>query len=124
MWRFLAARLLQGAAVIFLVATGTFLILHLVPGNPIDVLVGEATVTREQVEAIKHLWGLDRPWHEQYLTWLGNMARGNFGVSVIRTGVPVTDMLAQAAPVTVTLNVLAFVASAAIAIPVGIVAGV
>ncbi len=124
MWRFLATRLLQGTAVIFLVATATFLILHLVPGNPIDVLVGEASVSREQVEAIKHLWGLDRPWHEQYLTWLGNMARGDFGVSVIRTGVPVTAMLVQAAPVTLTLNVLAFVASAAIAIPVGIVAGV
>lgn len=124
MWRFLATRLLQGTAVIFLVATATFLILHVVPGNPIDVLVGEASVSREQVEAIKHLWGLDRPWHEQYVTWLGNMARGNFGVSVIRTGVPVTAMLVQAAPVTVTLNVLAFVTSAAIAIPVGIVAGV
>ena len=123
MWRFLATRLLQGAAVIFLVATATFLILHVVPGNPIDILVGEASVSREQVEAIKHLWGFDRPWYEQYLTWLGNMARGNFGVSVIRTGVPVAAMLAQAAPVTVTLNVLAFVASAAIAIPVGIVAG-
>ncbi len=124
MCRYLATRLLQGTAVIFLVATATFLILHVVPGNPIDILVGEASVSREQVEAIKHLWGLDRPWHEQYLTWLGNMARGNFGVSVIRTGVPVTDMLLQAAPVTVTLNVWAFAASAAIAIPVGIVAGV
>jgi peptide/nickel transport system permease protein len=124
MWRYVATRLLQGTAVIFLVATATFLILHLVPGNPIDILVGEAMVSREQVEAIKHLWGLDRPWHEQYLTWLGNMVRGNFGVSVIRTGVPVTAMLLQAAPVTVTLNVCAFAASAAIAIPVGIVAGV
>lgn len=124
MWRYVATRLLQGTAVIFLVATATFLILHLVPGNPIDILVGEAMVSREQVEAIKHLWGLDRPWHEQYLTWLGNMIRGNFGVSVIRTGVPVTAMLLQAAPVTITLNVCAFAASAAIAIPVGIVAGV
>ncbi len=124
MWRYLATRLLHGAAVIFLVATATFMILHLVPGNPIDILVGEAMVSREQVEAIKHLWGLDRPWHEQYLIWLGNMVRGDFGVSVIRTGVPVTAMLLQAAPVTVTLNVCAFAASAAIAIPVGIVAGV
>jgi len=110
--------------VVFLVATVTFLILHLAPGNPIDVLVGEASVSREQVEAIKHLWGLDRPLYEQYLTWLGNMARGDFGVSVIRTGVPVGQMLLQAAPVTVTLNLLAFVVSAAIAIPVGILAGV
>jgi ABC-type dipeptide/oligopeptide/nickel transport system permease component len=124
MWRYVITRLLQGMAVVFLLATATFLILRLAPGNPIDVLVGEAEVSREQVEAIKHLWGLDRPWYEQYVTWLSNMARGNFGVSVIRTSVPVSAMLLQAAPVTVTLNLCAFAVSAAIAIPVGIIAGV
>ena len=124
MWRYLVTRLLQGVAVVFLVATATFLILRLTPGNPVDVLVGEAEVTPEQVAGIKHLWGLDRPWYVQYATWLGNMARGDFGESVIRTGVPVRTMLAQAAPVTLTLNLAAFVLSAAVAIPAGIVAGV
>lgn len=60
----------------------------------------------------------------QYAVWLRNMARGDFGESVIRTGVPVKTMLAQAAAVTLTLNVAAFAASAAIAVPVGILAGV
>ena len=124
MWRYVVTRLLQGVAVVFLVATATFFILRLTPGSPVDVLVGEAEVTPEQVAAIKHLWGLDRPWYLQYATWLGNMVRGDFGESVIRTGVPVRTMLAQAAPVTVTLNAAAFVLSAAIAIPAGIVAGV
>lgn len=124
MWRYVLNRLLQGAAVIFLVATATFLILHLTPGSPVYILVGEAEVTPEQVEAIKHFWGLDRPLYEQYATWLEHMARGDFGVSVIRTGVPVGTMLAQAAPVTIALNVAAFTVSAAIAIPVGILAGV
>ncbi|MHB8732095.1 MAG: ABC transporter permease [bacterium] len=124
MWRYLLTRLLQGAVVVFLVATVTFLILRLTPGNPVTILVGEAEVTPEQIAGIKHLWGLDRPWYVQYATWLGNMARGDFGESVIRTGVPVRTMLAQAAPVTVTLNAAAFLVSAAIAIPVGIVAGV
>lgn len=124
MWRYLLARLLQGVAVIFLVATATFFILRLTPGNPVDVLVGEAEVTPEQVAGIKHLWGLDRPWYVQYASWLGNMARGDFGESVIRTGVPVRTMLAQAAPVTLTLNVAAFAVSLAIAVPAGIVAGV
>lgn len=124
MWRYVLTRLLQGVAVIFLVATTAFLILRLTPGNPVDILVGEAEVTPQQVAAIKHLWGFDRPWYVQYVTWLGNMARGDFGESVIRTGVPVRTMLAQAAPVTLTLNVAAFAVSVAIAIPVGIVAGV
>lgn len=124
MWRYFFTRLTQGAAVVFLVATATFLILRLTPGSPVDVMIGEAEVTPEQVAAIKHLWGLDRPWYVQYAVWLRNMARGDFGESVIRTGVPVKTMLAQAAPVTLTLNVAAFAASAAIAVPVGILAGV
>ncbi|HET7265559.1 MAG TPA: ABC transporter permease [bacterium] len=124
MWRYLLTRLAQGAAVVFLVATATFLILRLTPGNPVDVMVGEAEVTPEQVAGIKHLWGLDRPWYVQYATWLRNMARGDFGESVIRTGVPVKTMLLQAAPVTLALNVAAFAVSAAIAIPIGILAGV
>ncbi|HEV2356269.1 MAG TPA: ABC transporter permease [bacterium] len=124
MWRYVLTRLLQGVAVVFLVATVTFVILHLTPGNPVDILVGEAEVSRAQVAAIEHLWGFDRPLYVQYVTWLGNMARGNFGESVIRTGVPVGTMLAQAAPVTLTLNVAAFLTSIAIAVPVGILAGV
>jgi peptide/nickel transport system permease protein len=124
MWRYVVTRLLQGVAVIFLVATATFVILHLTPGNPVDILVGEAEVSRAQVAAIEHLWGFDRPLYVQYLTWLGNMARGDFGESVIRTGVPVGAMVAQAAPVTLTLNAAAFLVSIAIAVPVGILAGV
>jgi peptide/nickel transport system permease protein len=124
MWRYLLSRLLQGIVVIYLVATATFVILRLTPGNPIDILVGEAEVTPQQVAAIKHFWGLDRPWYEQYLTWFSHMARGDFGVSVIRTGVPVATMIAQAAPVTATLNVAAFLSSVTIAVPLGIVAGV
>ncbi len=124
MWRYLATRLLQGVAVVFLVATATFVILHLVPGDPISVLIGEASLSQQQIDAIRHLWGLDRPVYEQYVIWLGNMARGDFGASVIRTGVPVTTMLVQAAPVTVTLNVCAFLVSISIALPVGILAGI
>lgn len=124
MLRYLLSRLLQGIVVIYLVATAAFVILRLTPGNPVDILVGEAEVTPQQVAAIKHFWGLDRPWYEQYLAWLSHIARGDFGVSVIRTGVPVATMIAQAAPVTATLNVAAFLSSVTVAIPLGIVAGV
>jgi peptide/nickel transport system permease protein len=124
MWRYLFTRVAQGVVVIFLVATATFVILHLTTGSPVDILIGEAQVSREQIDAIKHLWGFDQPLYVQYLTWLANMARGDFGVSVIRTGVPVGTMLAQAAPVTITLNVAAFLLSIAIAVPLGILAGV
>jgi ABC-type dipeptide/oligopeptide/nickel transport system permease component len=124
MLRYLASRLMQGSVVILLVSIGTFSMMHLIPGDPVDLMVGEAQVTKEQLDMIRRKWGFDRPVHEQYFTWVVNMARGDFGQSVIRTGVPVRNMISEAAVVTAKLNLLAFFISIAIAIPLGIVAAV
>jgi ABC-type dipeptide/oligopeptide/nickel transport system permease component len=124
MQRYLALRLAQGAVVIFLVSVGTFAMMHLLPGDPVSILIGEAQITQEQIDAIRRQWGLDRPLHEQYLVWIGNMLRGELGQSVVRQGVPVRTMIAEAAVVTAKLNVLVFVISIAIALPAGIVAAV
>lgn len=124
MLAYVVQRLLHGAIVIFLVSLATFGLLQLAPGSPVDVLIGENRVTQEQIDAIKRQWGLDRPWYEQYVVWAGNMLRGNFGTSLVRTGVPVGQMLRDAAPVTLQLNALAIVVAVLIAVPVGLVAGV
>ncbi|HUG13907.1 MAG TPA: ABC transporter permease [Thermomicrobiales bacterium] len=124
MLAYVIRRVLQGILVIFLVSVATFGILQMAPGSPIDIMVGEANVTQEQIEAIEAKWGLDKPWYVQYVIWLGNMARGDFGTSVIRTGVPVSKMVREAAPVTLKLNFFAFVLSTVIAVPIGIVAAV
>lgn len=124
MLRYVASRLMQGAIVVLLVSIGTFSMMHFIPGDPVDLMVGEAQVTQEQLDMIRRKWGFDRPVHEQYLAWATNMARGDFGVSVIRTGVPVRVMIGEAAVVTAKLNLLAFFISIAIALPMGIVAAV
>ena len=124
MLRYVVQRLLQGLIVIFLVTLATFAILQLAPGSPVDILIGEAQVSQEQIDAITRKWGLDRPPHEQYLTWLSNIFRGDLGDSVIRSGTPVSQMLADAAPVTLRLNALAIVISIAVAIPLGVLAAV
>jgi peptide/nickel transport system permease protein len=124
MLRYVVLRLLQGILVVFLVSLVTFGIMQLAPGSPVDVMIGEAQVTQAQIDAIERKWGLDRPIHEQYLTWLGNVLRLDFGQSVIRTGVPVGQMLLEAAPMTIRLNLLALAIAAALAIPLGIVAAV
>ncbi|MBM3470148.1 MAG: ABC transporter permease [Armatimonadetes bacterium] len=124
MLRYLASRLMQGSVVILLVSIGTFSMMHLIPGDPVDLMVGEAQVTQEQLDMIRKKWGFDRPIHEQYLAWITNMARGDFGQSVVRTGVPVRNMISEAAVVTAKLNLLAFFISIALAIPLGIVAAV
>lgn len=122
MSRYLVARVMQGAVVIVLVSIGTFGMLHLIPGDPISLMIGEARISQEQIDIIRARWGLDRPLHEQYLTWMGNMVRGEFGQSVVRSGVPVRTMIVEAGRVTAILNLAAFVISIALAIPAGIVA--
>src|SRR5215208_6689691 len=124
MLRYVAQRLIQGVVVIFLVSVTTFMILQLAPGNPIDVLVGEARISEEQRQLIADKWGLNDPWYVQYFTWLGNVFTGDFGQSVIRTGVPVRQMITEAAPVTLRLNLLSLIVSVLIAMPIGILAAV
>jgi peptide/nickel transport system permease protein len=124
MLRYVTLRLLQGLVVIFLVSITSFGIMQIAPGSPVDIMIGEQQVTQEQMDAITHKWGLDRPWYVQYFTWLENVFTGDFGDSVIRTGVPVRHMIAEAAPVTLRLNLLSILVSVAVAAPVGILAAI
>lgn len=124
MLRYVIQRLVQGLVVIFLVSVTSFGILQLAPGSPVDILIGEAQVSQEQIDAITRKWGLDQPWHVQYLTWLGNVFTGDLGDSVIRSGTPVSQMLADAAPATLRLNALALMFSIVVAIPLGVLAAV
>lgn len=121
---YILRRLLQGIVVIFLVTVFTFGLMHLAPGDPIDVMVGEARVTDEQIERIRAQWGLDRPVHEQYVVWLVNALQGDFGESVVRRGVEVSDMVVEAAWVTLRLNILATAVAIGIALPVGMIAAI
>jgi peptide/nickel transport system permease protein len=107
-----------------LVSVGTFAMLHLIPGDPVSLMIGEARISQEQIAAIRAKWGLDRPLHIQYLTWMANMLRGDFGQSVVRSGVPIRAMVSEAAGVTITLNFIAFAISIALAIPAGLIAAV
>lgn len=123
---YIARRLLQGALVIILISIGTFVVMRLMPGDPAYLLLGEGEIriSEEQIAAIRKRWGLDRPLHEQYLVWAWNLLRGDFGDSLIRTGMPVRQMIAEAVPVTAILNVISLGLALLVAIPAGIIAGV
>lgn len=122
---YITRRLLQGALVIFLISILTFVVMRLMPGDPVYMLLGEGEIriSQDQIDAIKAKWGLDRPYYEQYLVWAWNLLRGDFGDSLIRTGVPVRVMIFEAIPVTAIINIAALFISLAIAIPAGIWAG-
>lgn len=124
MLRYLVVRLSQAVLVLFLVSVAVFTIIHLTPGDPIALLVGEAEMTPQQLERIRQFWGLDRPLYLQYLSWLGNMLRGDFGVSISMGSLPVGTLLRTALPATLKLNALAFLLSLLVAIPAGITSAV
>ena len=111
---------------IVLISLITFIVMRLMPGDPAYLLLGEGEIriSQEQMEGIRKRWGLDRPYHEQYLLWGWNLLRGDFGESLIRTGIPVRQMIFEAIPVTARLNVISLALALAVAIPAGIVAGV
>ena len=124
MGRYIAVRLAQAVLVMFLVSILVFTILHLAPGDPVTLLVGEAQMTNEQLAVIRRHWGLDRPLYVQYLSWLGNMLKGDFGTSITMGSLPVGTLLRTSAPATLKLNALAFLFSLAVAIPAGIISAV
>jgi len=115
---YLIRRILLMIPVVLGVTVVVFLIIHLAPGDPVLLLVGERA-PQEVYDRVKHAWGLDRPLLTQYLTFLGNILRGNFGMS-IQMRRPVAELLARAIPVTLELGFSAM----ALAVVMGVVAGV
>ena len=126
MFNYIISRLLQGILVIFLISVVTFIIMRMMPGDPVRLLLGEGAIkiTQEQIDAVRAKWVLDRPYYEQYLIWASGMLRGDFGESLIRRGVPVRDMIFEAMPVTGYLNTIAIAVALLLSIPAGIVAAV
>lgn len=124
MFAYMVQRIVQGLVVLFLVTLLTFGIMQAAPGDPIDLMVGEAQITQEEFDRIRERWGFDRPWYEQYVTWMSNFLRGDMGQSVVRTGVPVHEMILEAAWPTLQLNVLAMILATAVALPAGVFAAV
>jgi glutathione transport system permease protein len=89
MLRFLIQRLLQAVPVLLGVSIGVFLMIHLVPGDPAELIAGQMA-TREDIENVRRSLGLDQPLVQQYFTFLGNALMGDFGIS-FRTRRPVLE---------------------------------
>jgi peptide/nickel transport system permease protein len=109
-----------------LISVATFVMMRMLPGDPVAILMGEGKVpiSLEQQELIREKWGLNKPWSVQYWMWLSNMVRGDFGESLVRPGVPIRNMILEAAPITGKLNAIAIGLALLVAIPMGILAGV
>jgi peptide/nickel transport system permease protein len=118
--QFIGARLIGTIPVVFVLSLGVFLMLHLTPGDPVQIMLGQ-DATPEAIAALRSELGLDQPLPIQYVRWVGNALRGDLGRS-IRTNEPVTEAIVQRLPVTIELSIIALVISLAIGLPAGIVA--
>ena len=122
MLRFLARRLLLAIPVLLGVATLVFALLHLVPGDPVQAMLGDAA-SPQSVAELRGRLGLDRPLHLQYAAFVAGAALGDLGVS-LRTNERVTAAIAARLPATVELALAAILVALVIAIPAGVVAAV
>jgi peptide/nickel transport system permease protein len=99
-----------------------FLVVQVLPGDPAQVVLG-VNATPEALAQLRHQMGLDLPGWERYLLWLAGMAHGDFGTSQV-SGAPVADLVLQKLAVSVPLAVLGMFVALAVAVPLGVVAGV
>lgn len=121
MSRYLTARLLQTLVLVFLVTVVTFLLISLAPGGP--AILFDPNMTREQMEEMRRIMGLDQPLHVQYVRWLGHVARGDLGTSYTLAR-PVAELILDRLPATLILSASALAVSLLVGLPLGVLAGV
>jgi peptide/nickel transport system permease protein len=120
--RFLLRRVLLTVPVLLGVATMVFSLIHLVPGDPVQAMLGESA-SPQDIADLRTRLGFDRPLYVQYGSFLKGAASGNLGTS-LRTNQPVTAAIAERLPATIELAIAAMLAATLFAIPLGIVAAV
>lgn len=114
------SRIGSALVVIFGVCTLVFLLIHLVPGDPVEAMLGESARPADR-QALRAALGLDRPLAEQYLHYLGGLARLDLGRS-FQFERPVADLLAERIPATLELTGAALALALAVAVPLGVLA--
>jgi peptide/nickel transport system permease protein len=117
--RYLLRRVGQAVIVLFGVSLAVFSIIHLVPGDPVRLALG-TRFNQETYDALVARAGLDDPLVVQYVNWLGNALTGDLGVS-FRSGRPVTELILERLPATLSLAFGAIVVALLIALPLGLI---
>jgi peptide/nickel transport system permease protein len=127
MYAYLVRRILLALVVIILVTLMVFFVMRLLPGDPVMLFLASSSdmenMTPEQVQKVRHQYGLDKPLLVQYGNWLGGVLRGDLGIS-ISMQTRVTKLIAERYPVTIHLGLLAFIISNILGIAIGLIAAI
>ena len=119
---FILRRLVLSLPVLAIVITSIFLLVHLIPGDPVVQMLGEGAEPAD-VEEIRHQLGLDQPLHIQYATYWQQLVQGNLGTS-FKFNIPVSEVLRARYPATFWLALISLAIAVLISVPAGIAAAV
>jgi len=120
--QYILRRLLWGILTVITVSVLIFLIIYFMPGDPIR-MIADPRMPAEQLDTLRQEWGLDRPAHIQYLIWLTNVVRGDFGIS-IRTRQPVSLQIIRRLPFTFLLTFTALLFRYIVGVGIGLIVGI
>ncbi len=125
MTAFIIRRLLLGILVLFLVTVLVFLVMRLLPGDPLTLFISQSQMssgqlTPEQMDKLRHEFGLDKTLALQYVDWIGGVLRGDLGKSIFYD-TQVSTLVAERMPITIYLGALAFIFSSVLGVIFGVV---
>lgn len=120
MANYILKRLLSVIPVLFIVSVVVFFIIHLTPGDPTSVMLGDQA-TEEQLDEVREQLGLNQPIYIQYFSWIANVLQGNLGFSYFMNE-PVLSSIFEHLEPTISLAILAEIFAILLAIPFGIIA--
>lgn len=118
MLRYFAGRLLSILALLFGISVIAFLMLRLIPGDPVMAIMGTQAADAATIDRLRHQLGLDQPLLVQYLSWIGHALQGNFGYSYSKQR-PVMELVADAFPATIQLTAASLVLSVSFGLLLG-----
>lgn len=123
MTRYIIRRIVQAVPLLLLISFTVFMLMQLIPGGPLAAYENNPDISAEDLMRLRHELGLDVPKHIQYINWLGNVVRGDWGTSQI-TRRPALTEIAEKLPNTVYLSMTAFLIGLIVAIPIGIISAI
>jgi peptide/nickel transport system permease protein len=121
---FIVRRLLMALVVLILVTVVVFLVIRMLPLDPITLyVIGTGNMDEPRIAFLKHQYGLDKPLYVQYYDWISNVVRGNFGQSLYYKD-SVSKLLKQRVPVTMYLGIVSMLISTTVGITIGMLAAI
>ncbi len=115
-------RLLLAVPLLIGITFISFAVIHLAPGEPVELQTGElgVKVSAQAKQSLRELYGLDKPFHVQYWSWLSRLTRLDFGRSFAPDGKPVLQKIGERLPITLFLNIVEMLLILAAAVPIGV----